>query len=71
MIFLEDLQIAGGIYREPAAKRGHIMMWNNGLLRLTKKEQTNHPMVRWTDPYRPANTADVAPSTDSTAVSEP
>lgn len=52
MIFLEDLQEAGGIYTPPAAKRGYIMMWNDGLLRLTRREQeqANYPMVRWSMP---------------------
>lgn len=57
-------------WRAPAEKRGHIMMWAGELLRLTRKECTEVPMVRWTDPYRPVNTADVAPSTDCTALSE-
>lgn len=37
-------------WRAPAEKRGHIMMWEGELLRLTKKEQTNYPMVRWSMP---------------------
>jgi len=48
-VFFEDIQEAAfGSRCAPAAKRGYIMMWNDGLLRLTKKEQTNYPMVRWT-----------------------
>jgi hypothetical protein len=58
-VFLEDLQEAAfGSRCAPAAKRGHVMMWNDGLLRLTKKEQTNYPMVRWAEPQQERTSGD-------------